>query len=646
MSDVKATAVGAVGRRRVWQWGLAAAAAPALAVAPGAKAAATEAKIGSLAVTEESDVASAWMLAGAGIDLTGAADCTAALRRRFADGLAAGAKRFVGVQGATYKVAIPNGETLASFTRTTGITVDMSNATIDNSATSYTADTITPMFLIDGATDTTVLLRRYLGFTLPTPTSHLGYRGATLVRAINAAKGITVRARIENARYGVQSGQYGDATKGGCSDFDIKITGSMVGYPIALYRADHIRHDVDVDGIHRAVYIAGCDDVRGVARWKDQYIADTAYLITDCLTGGTDAAAQADPVGAATTSRGCSNVDVVSIDKGSTVFQPSSRCAGITLSRADGCQFRNIRVGVDSTGSDSLSTTVGGWVVASGAKSVWSRYAFNWEPTILLENVEVYGRIDHSAATRAGNAGSEFYMLTYESTTAHSATVRNFRAHGFTFLPSSGNRRPSYFQVPGLSGAASFRDFVTPGVAISLFTNGTAPTVFEGCTLDAIQDVGTTDGNFIVLAEGTVVAKEATLKSARRTMARGGTQGGAGVKTWTAEFTANLKGPSVTVANAIPAGAIVQAVQGIIQTAITGSTGYKVGVSGDIARYANRNSTAVGSAFGPAQAAATETGPRLYRATTSLVVTSKNASFRAGKLRLIVHYDSFDAPNI
>jgi hypothetical protein len=52
MSDVWATAGGTVSRRRVWKWGLAAAAAPAVVVPSGAQAA-TRAKPGFLALAAE-----------------------------------------------------------------------------------------------------------------------------------------------------------------------------------------------------------------------------------------------------------------------------------------------------------------------------------------------------------------------------------------------------------------------------------------------------------------------------------------------------------------------------------------------------------------------------------------------------------------
>lgn len=578
------------------------------------------------------------VVTGDGIDPTGVADSTAAMQAKFAT---AGATHFV-IPAGTYQVAIPQGGSLASFAGRKGVVIDAADATINNT-TSYTADELTPIFLVDGCDGFRLTLGEYVGFELPTPGSHLGYRGATLVRAINGARNVVVDAKVTNARYAVQTGEYGDPTKGGCVGFDLRIRGSMVGYPLAAYLADGIRHDIDVDGVHRAVYIAGCHDVRGVARWRDQYIADTAYLITDALASGTDAAAQADPVGAATTSRGCSNVDVVSIDKGSTVFAASSSCAGITLSRVDPCTFSNIRVGVYTVGTDTVSTKVGGWRIVSGAKAVQTRYPFNWEPHVVLENIEVRGVVDHSAATLAGNSGSEFYVLTYESTTGHAATMRNFQARDFTFRPSSGNTRGSYFFCPGLATPATFEDFNTPGVWVELFTSATIPTVFSRATIDEIKDAGVSGGNAVVIGDGTVVTKAASATSSRMAV-RGGRVGGAGATIKQREFTLTLTGASVSAANAVLAGEMVLGVQGYVKTAITGATGYQVGVSGDVSRYVNTNTVAAGSAFGPANAAATELTPRIYQASTALVVTAKTSNFTAGVLRLVVTFIEFPAP--
>ena len=62
------------------------------------------------------------VLQGTGIDLTGATDCSTALKALIAAGLTAGAKRFVGVHGATYKITATESQSFLTLTGTSGIT--------------------------------------------------------------------------------------------------------------------------------------------------------------------------------------------------------------------------------------------------------------------------------------------------------------------------------------------------------------------------------------------------------------------------------------------------------------------------------------------------------------------------------------------
>ncbi|MDQ0035854.1 hypothetical protein J2W30_003622 [Variovorax boronicumulans] len=578
-----------------------------------------------------------------GADPTGAADSTIAIQAACAalSVIGSGTLRARGV----FKVAVAQGQSLGAFTNKSQITLDFSGATIDNSSVSYTADALTPIFLFDGGSGFRVDIGEYIGYTLPAPQTYLGYRGATLVRAINGAKKLTVDVRkASNLRYGIQTGEYGDATKGGCAFIDLKIRGSMIGYPIAAYLADHINIDVDVDGVHRAAYIAGCDSVVGIVQWRDQFIADVALLITDALQSGTDAAAQADPVGSPTTSRGTSNLRMSSIDKGSTVFSTSSRCAGISLSRVDPVIFKNIEVFVSTKGTDTVSTTVGGWMIASAAKAVQTRYPFNWEPTIVLDNVSVSGTVDHSSCTLPGNTGSEFYVFTYDTSTAHAATVRNFSANNFQFLPSSGQTRVNYFHVPGLANASSFNGYDTPGVGMSLFTNATVPTVFGRGRIADLDVSGVTGGAAVAIGPGAVVGSQTSNVLITNTVLNGGAISGAGfaIRQRLIKMPA-LVGASVSVANAFQAGEMIFGVQGLIKTTIPGpTTGINVGVAGTVSRYANQNILAAGSKF-TVTAAATDAdrAPHYYASSTALLVTAKTADFAGGELWVVITYGRF-----
>lgn len=421
-----------------------------------------------------------------------------------------------------FRLNLQQGDSLIALRAASNILVDASEALIDNSQMIYTADEPTSLILLDGCRNCVVLLGEYRGFELPDPSKHLGYRGATVVRVIGGSKYIKISAKIFNARYGLLTGSYSDPRKGRCSNFDVKIEGGMIGYPIAAYLADEINFSVNVDGIHRAAYFAGCDKVAGSAQWKDQYIADTALLITNALEAGTDAEAQSDPVKFPTKSRGSSNFDVISIDKGSKIYQTSSSCAGIAISRVDPCFFKNITVKVYSKGSNEVSPVVGGWRIVSGAKTVWNRYASNWIPGIVFDGIQISGLIDHSACTLPGNSGSEFYIHTFDGKASEGARLYNLKFDGFKFLPSKGQQRGSYFYAPGLSSPASFKGFHTPGVSLNILTNEKVDSIFEDCAIGDLIVSGVSGGSRVVVGAGCEVESETSNVPVTNTLLKGG----------------------------------------------------------------------------------------------------------------------------
>jgi hypothetical protein len=602
--------------------------------APGGSDTETALRIGGGVATKAALAKSAGVvLSGPGIDPTGVTDSTAALRQKFVDGIAAGQRKFVGLDGATYKINIPEQGTLAEFINTAGVTVDMSTCTLDNTAANYTTNYFTDLFRLDGATDTTILVRRYIGREL-TNIADLSYRGVNFVRAIRGCRGVTVKARLENARYGVQSGDYSDPSLGGCSGFDIQLTGTMIGYPIALYLADRIRHDIDVDGMHRAVYVAGCNDVQGTALWRDLYEVDTAYLITDCLTGGSDTAAQADPVGSPTTSRGCSNVDIASIDKGSTQYAPTTVCAGIHISRVDPLTYRNINIRA-YTGSPipGVSTKVALFRIASGAKNIWSRYAWNFEPSIIIDGVTVSGVMDHSAQTGEGN--NPISISAYDSNGTHAAKLSGVSFDGVVVKAPSGNTLPARVFAPGLAGPAEFRGCDFGPTEVMMYTNASVETLFDNCKIGKLSIPGSFSR---VSLRGSTVG---SIVSAWPVSSADSIVGGAGAIIKQREIVLT-PATAATWAAGLPAGALVMAVQGRVQSALTGATGFQVGVSGDLTRYADTSTASTGTTFGAGST--TETAPRYYPASPTLVVTAKGGSFAGGSLRLVVTYIEFSTP--
>lgn len=544
--------------------------------------------------------------------------------------------------------SVADNTALLTFTGQDGVIIDAAEATLTNN-TEYIADTITPMFKLDACKNVSIRLKKYVGFTLATPASHLGYRGASLVYAINGTDGVRVDAHITNARYGVVTGSYSTPSQGYCKNFDLRIRGAMIGYPIAAYLATGIKHDIDVDGVHRAVYIAGCNDVTGSVRYKDLYIAPIAYLITDALTTGTDAAANADPVGAATTSTACTNVNVTVEDKGSTVFTANGHVAGISLSRVDPVAYRNIQVRVSLKATNTLSTTMHGFSINSTANGIWPRYTNNWEPTVLLDNIQVGGVIDKSALTVAGYSGSNGFVTIRTddpANTAKFATIRNLRVRDL--LVRSGTS--GYLGIVFVRGLAT--PMIVDGLVVSNPSGATdgyvglagstaQPVVFNNCMFATLETASVPTAE-VIIGPGTIVTAPDGDRSMRL---NGGTLRGAGPRLRSKIVTATgLTGTAVTLAGAIPAGATDVRVQGRVTTAITGATGFQIGVTGDLTKYANLDAVAAGIVVNPAHHAATAYTAPTYAAATDLIITGKTAAFTAGAIRLFIHY--WEYPNV
>ncbi|UKA65913.1 hypothetical protein LFT44_15580 [Arthrobacter sp. FW306-05-C] len=432
-------------------------------------------------------------------------------RQGFLDAQNSGYVDFVLPPGTYQWAAASNGQWMMTFAGKKHIRVRGIDAVINDTTAYGNNGPLEGVFLFDNCKDVEVSGIEYVGPALSDPSTLLGYQGAILVRAINGTDGVKVDMRATNCRYGVQTGDYSDPAKGGCKNFDVKIRGTMIGYGIAAHRADGIRHDLDVDGVHRVGYMAGCVDVKGVARWRNQYIAPIAYLLTDCITSGTDTAAQADPVNSPTTSRGCTDVKVSVIDKGSIVFKNNSMCAGINLSRVDPCRFENIDITVYTVGTDTVSTKVGGFILNStGVPAVWSRYTYNWESTVIFDNVKISGVVDHSAQTVASNTTGELYIYTKDDAGEASgkyATVRGLTVDGLTILKSSAaSPRPVVIVAREPALPILLRNLNAPGLTVSLYTSNTVTTKFDGCILASVDASSFSGGALFTVGAGCNIA--------------------------------------------------------------------------------------------------------------------------------------------
>ena len=114
----------------------------------------------------------------------------------------------------------------------------------------------------------------------------------------------------------------------------------------------------------------------------------------------------------------------------------------------------------------------------------------------------------------------------------------------------------------------------------------------------------------------------------------GGSAGGAATQSLVAEIDHTLSsGTFSTTPIVIPDKAVVLGVTGRVTAAVTGATGWSLGVPGSPDRY--------GSGYGPDLGAFAHgvTGqPQAYYGGESLLITAEGGSFTGGQIRLAVHY--------
>lgn len=100
-----------------------------------------------------------------------------------------------------------------------------------------------------------------------------------------------------------------------------------------------------------------------------------------------------------------------------------------------------------------------------------------------------------------------------------------------------------------------------------------------------------------------------------------------------------LIGGAVTTAPLIPERAIVFGVTGVVTTAVTGATSWRIGVAGEDGRYGTGLSNAVGNwVSGPST-------PLVYWSPTELLISAEGPDFSGGNLRLAVHFMTLQTPS-
>lgn len=354
----------------------------------------------------------------------------------------------------THKIFFPPGnylikldalskEELYSFVNSDSISIHGEDATIVDD-TEYTISQLNNIFSFDGCRNISVNIG-YKGKVNLDPENTIDSIGATFLYFERKSKNITIKSIVKNARYGIRTGDYLRPDLGHCSDFDITITGEMVGYPVAAYYADNIDASVSVDGIHRGLYLAGINGGNIISRCKNNYGQFTHILLTNCITSWHETDIQQ------RLTRGCANITIDVSDNGSTKMHPNAMLCQISPSWASpGTAFENITVNFSVISRNQLSDVVGGFSIQSAVKSVRPEYPYNFEPHMRFVNIRVNGHINRLAQTTSTNSLGEIFVRTYDSDDtnfSHCPTVDGLYI-SVTYLKGAQQSRSLYIDCP------------------------------------------------------------------------------------------------------------------------------------------------------------------------------------------------------
>ncbi len=220
------------------------------------------------------------------------------------------------------------------------------------------------------------------------------------------------------------------------------------------------------------MYLAGATNADFNVRFKNQYIADSVFLITDALEE-------------VSISKGSNNIRANVTDIGSIIYKNNSACIAISLSRVDpGIVFSDIDVHFNVVATNTIATQMGGFHLSSTAKLV-NPYPYNWIPEIYLRNIKISGYIDRSQQTVSGNVTGDIYIYTMdELDNSQHATVENLSIDQVTIIsaqtPPLGTPhtiRAAYCIVPGLKNILSFKNYYAPNMPLSLQTAESLPNI-------------------------------------------------------------------------------------------------------------------------------------------------------------------------
>lgn len=363
-----------------------------------------------------------------------------------------------------YKISIPNTNRTALrwFTDKKNINITGDGATLVD-ANTYTTSALVNVFAFTRCKNIKIEGVNYRGNAITDPDNQLHNLGMTFAYFEEGCENIKVNAALENMRYGVRSGDYLNPTYGYCKDFKIDLSGTMLGYPVALYLAENAKINVDVNGVHRAVYLAGVHGAKVDCKTKNSYGATIQVLMTNSIT--TYSGVQSEQ-----RARGCKAITVKVMDTGSTKFLPYTALCGIGLQWvAQGTEFSDIKVLFSVRSTDTVASSIAGFHLDSTAKVTNTYYPFNWEPYISIKNVEVAGTIDRTGQTVATNQAGEVYIRGYDTADVnyeHCPTVSNFSLKDIVIVKGAVQSRALYVELPNLTDVLKVENLQAPGIDI------------------------------------------------------------------------------------------------------------------------------------------------------------------------------------
>lgn len=369
-----------------------------------------------------------------------------------------------------------NRRNFLTFTDVDGIRISGVGARLVDSTT-FLLNGLNSVFHFSGCKDIDVQIG-YVGTVMPQPDreASLDKLGATVTYfERNETSGrvcdrIKVNIACDWARYGVRSGDYGVAARGGCTDMDLTVRGTGIGYPVALWNCTVRSVSVEVAEFHRAAYLAG---VQGIGKapvrvsCRNEYGAIIAVLVTNALAVGSPLAI-ADRV-----TVGSRNLDISATDTGSTTWKTQTSLTGLAMNYVTNAEvaFEDLSFRFSVRSSDTVAACIGGFTLESAVDPADTPNGFRWEPSVRISNVTVGGTIDRAGQTAATNSLGELYVRAYDGTDttfAHVPRVSNFVVEDLTYIKGTVQTRPFFIEIPGLVDTMTLSRVRAPGVTVSL----------------------------------------------------------------------------------------------------------------------------------------------------------------------------------